>query len=118
MKSAEGMSRRDFLTKFPIYFVKILRMAASDDPAKPPEPGGVKVAKLNVARCLAWEGISCQHCYLACPLREQAIRIEDQKPVIAPSLCDGCAQCVAACQTVNDPPAIKMVVASLSESPL
>jgi len=118
VKSAEGMSRRDFLTKFPSYFVEGLRRVAYGDPAKTPEQGGVKVAKLNIAQCLAWGGAGCQYCYLACPLREEALHMEDQKPVMAPSLCNGCAQCVAACRTVNDPPAIEMVVASFSESPL
>ena len=67
------------------------------------------VAQVDVSRCHAWGGLICQQCYLACPKRDQAIEMCDQKPVIATSICDGCAMCVSACETVNDLPAIRMV---------
>ena len=110
MKNTQGVSRRDFLKRFPRYLVESAQSVTSDELPKPLEPGGMKVAKLNRERCLAWEGVSCQHCYLVCPLRETAIRLEDQKPVIISPLCNGCAECVVACQTVNDPPALEMIL--------
>ena len=69
-----------------------------------------QIARLDIARCLAWGAMSCQLCYLACPARDQAIEMRDQKPVIISSFCDGCSMCVSACETVNDLPAIKMVL--------
>ncbi|OGX31051.1 MAG: hypothetical protein A2787_01255 [Omnitrophica WOR_2 bacterium RIFCSPHIGHO2_01_FULL_48_9] len=72
-----------------------------------------KVVHLDEERCLAWGGGSCQFCYLACPLRDKAIALDDQKPIINILFCDGCAKCVTACQTVNDRPALKMIVAEL-----
>jgi MinD superfamily P-loop ATPase len=112
MKEAKTVSRREFLRKFPNYLIDHIHKGARacleyNDKS---EVKGVKVVKLNIEQCLAWEGSSCQHCYLACPLRDQAIKIDDQKPVIMSSLCNGCAKCVTACQTVNDPPALEMVL--------
>ena len=69
----------------------------------------VKVAELKAEHCLAWDGGSCQFCYLACHLRDKAITLDDQRPTINISFCDGCGQCVTACQTVNDRPALKIV---------
>jgi len=67
------------------------------------------VARINVTNCLAWTGASCQLCYLACPLREEAIVMRDLKPVIDSFFCDGCAMCVEACRTVNDLCAVDLV---------
>jgi len=67
------------------------------------------VAQVEVSRCHAWSGLICQQCYLACPKRDRAIEMRDQKPVIMDSVCDGCAMCITACQTVNNLPAIRMV---------
>lgn len=67
------------------------------------------VAQVEISRCHAWSGLICQQCYLACPKRDQAIGMRDQKPVIISSVCDGCAMCVRACETVNDLTAIRMV---------
>ena len=47
-----------------------------------------KVAWLDEERCLAWEGGSCQFCYLACPLRDKAINLDDQKPFVNILFCD------------------------------
>ena len=73
------------------------------------EDGKAKVAQLINENCIAWEGGSCQICYLSCPLRDRAIRMVDQKPVIDSSICDGCTKCVIACQTVNTTLAINMI---------
>lgn len=67
------------------------------------------IARVEVLHCQAWSGLLCQQCYLACPKRDQAIEMRDQKPQIVVSVCDGCAMCLEACRTVNDLPAIRMV---------
>ena len=105
----DTFSRRDFLKKVPAYFAGNIQTVADGYIKLLGEEKGVKVAALDIEKCLAWEGVSCQHCYLACPLREKAIHLEDQKPVILSSFCNGCAECVVACQTVNDLPALKMI---------
>src|SRR3990167_2005965 len=48
------------------------------------------VAAISVTRCLAWGNSLCQACYLACPLRDRAIEIVDQKPIINREICNGC----------------------------
>jgi Pyruvate/2-oxoacid:ferredoxin oxidoreductase delta subunit len=60
------------------------------------------VAVIDLPRCLAWGGTPCQACYLRCPLRDQAIVLDDQRPLIVASACDGCGVCVEACLAVND----------------
>ncbi|MBI1976548.1 MAG: hypothetical protein HYS56_03465 [Candidatus Omnitrophica bacterium] len=95
-------SRREFLKTFPYQMLKSVRSVIQGE--KLPQ-----TARIHIARCLAWHGMNCQFCYLACPLREQAIQIHDQKPVIIASSCDGCGFCQQACQTVNDLIAIEMV---------
>src|SRR3989338_1504094 len=77
---------------------------------------GPRIARLDISRCLAWGGANCQLCYLACPLRDRAIEMCDQKPVVHSFACDGCAMCEAACRTVNNFPAIDMVLSKSSES--
>ncbi len=96
-------TRREFLKFLPLQFMKGFESLA---PTKPQAP---KVARLDVSRCLAWGGASCQLCYLACPHRDKALRIDDQKPVFDSAFCNGCAMCDLACQTINDTPAIKMI---------
>lgn len=69
----------------------------------------IKIAKIDTAFCLAWDGGICQFCYLVCPLRDAAIILDDQRPIINSTNCDGCAKCLTACKTVNTTLAIKMV---------
>jgi Pyruvate/2-oxoacid:ferredoxin oxidoreductase delta subunit len=121
MKKTKKISRQDFIKNFPQFMMSHIRALTrkagrpfetnTDGPeALPDNFYSTKVVQLNREYCLAWEGGSCQFCYLACPLRDKAILMEDQKPVINAGLCDGCAQCITACQTVNDTPAITMVL--------
>ena len=79
------------------------------------EDGKAKVAHLINENCIAWGGGSCQACYLSCPLRDRAIRMVDQKPVIDPLICDGCEKCITACQTINDLQAVKLVTAQTGQ---
>ncbi|MCH7505434.1 hypothetical protein IID04_07385 [PVC group bacterium] len=64
------------------------------------------VAQLDLSRCLAWSGTDCRACYIACPLRDTALKMKDFEPEIDPFYCDGCALCKTACWTVNDMKAI------------
>jgi Pyruvate/2-oxoacid:ferredoxin oxidoreductase delta subunit len=70
---------------------------------------GQRVAIIDLARCVAWDGGMCQACYLQCPLRERAMRCDEGKPVVVASGCDGCGVCVAACRNVNDLGAIRLL---------
>ncbi|OGW86300.1 MAG: hypothetical protein A3C35_01830 [Omnitrophica bacterium RIFCSPHIGHO2_02_FULL_46_11] len=107
--------RREFLRKLPRHFLEKFGAVAREGilafSSRTEEIGLPRdlVAQVEVSRCLAWSGLICQQCYLACPKREQAIEMRDQKPIITVSICDGCAMCVSACETVNDLPAIRMV---------
>jgi Pyruvate/2-oxoacid:ferredoxin oxidoreductase delta subunit len=120
MDNLKEVSRRDFFRFLPRYLAYTLQSFTAER-VKPPvaadevESFGAPdnsisgIARLDEEHCVAWAGGSCQLCYLSCPLRDQAIIIDDQKPLINASFCDGCARCVTACQTVNNRPAIKMV---------
>ena len=105
-----AMSLRDGV---PSEVEAISEFGIASDTSRPRNDGrldtGSRVARLDITRCLAWEGMSCQLCYLACHDRDRAIEMRDQKPVIISSFCDGCSMCVSAFETVNDLPAIKMV---------
>lgn len=119
MENTRKVSRKEFLEfvpKFVIQNVRSLlqgRLNCSDDSETETleDSADIKarVVQLDEECCLAWGGVSCQSCYLACPLRDQAITLDDQRPIVNMSFCDGCGQCVTACRTVNDRPALKMV---------
>jgi len=118
-QEVKTISRRDFLKSFPRKLMKniqslagshLLDFSSNQNSDKNQEKAFVesKKAMIDIERCLAWGGLSCQLCYLACPLRDQAMEMVDQKPVVVASFCNGCRECLTACQTVNDTPAIKM----------
>lgn len=125
MENSGEVSRQEFLKFIPKYVIQNVRsliqgrLNFSDDGEAETRENilsdnkAAKVAYLDTERCLAWEGGSCQFCYLACPLRDKAITLDDQRPTVNISFCDGCGQCVTACQTVNDRPALKIVVSSI-----
>ncbi|MBI1870310.1 MAG: hypothetical protein HYS07_03850 [Chlamydiae bacterium] len=103
-------SRREFFKSFPQFFLNELRSVtnefAQSSKSKENKP---KIARIDVSRCLAWAGLNCQLCYVACPHRDRAIEIKDLRPMIIPLICDGCGMCEIACRTVNDTPAVWMV---------
>ena len=101
----DAISRRDFLKTFPKRLLRGLREIRASQSLEKQAPERGK-ARLDVTRCLAWGGLSCQHCYLGCPLRDQALMMVDAKPVLRAESCNGCGVCVDACRTVNDPPAL------------
>ena len=73
------------------------------------------VAVVDKHACIAFWGIQCDACYRACPLLDQAIRLEYRQnkrtgkhayllPVIDEDVCTGCGLCEHAC--VTEKPAI------------
>ena len=73
-----------------------------------PPSSRVLVALLNEDHCLVSSGTDCQSCYVSCPLRDQAIVIQNGQPTISSRDCDGCGLCEIACDSVNHPSAIRM----------
>jgi Pyruvate/2-oxoacid:ferredoxin oxidoreductase delta subunit len=125
MENAREVSRKEFLKFIPKYVIQNVRALiqgrlnfSDDGEAETREDilsdnKAAKVVQLEAEHCLAWDGGNCQFCYLACPLRDKAITLDDQRPTVNISFCDGCGQCVTACQTVNDRPALKIVFSSI-----
>jgi len=73
------------------------------------------VAVVDVHSCIAFWGLQCDACYRACPLLDEAIKLEYNRndrtgkhaflePVINPDVCTGCGLCEKAC--VTEKPAI------------
>ncbi len=119
--SGTGMNRRAFLTSAPRQLwqgvqalmapVAVPTATAALDDA---HTGHRRMAVLDVSLCLAWGAGSCQLCYLRCPLRERAMVIENGRPVVVASACDGCGVCVEVCRTVNDLAAMQIVAGSFA----
>lgn len=64
------------------------------------------VEKLGMAEifefnCLAFKGTMCDYCIRACPLGADALTIENGKPHVIESNCNGCGLCVSACIQTN-----------------
>ena len=114
-REAIDIGRRTFLKSFPKEFLGGIRSVTTEVQSDSCEESSSKrIVRVDIERCLAWQGLNCQACYLACPIREKAITIFDTKPVIHAAFCDGCGKCEAACRTVNDIGAIEKVVPSRS----
>lgn len=122
----EVVSRRDFFKSLPRCLAGAVQSFAREyikppgvvneaENSCPPDPEVSGIARLDKEQCVAWGGGSCQLCYLSCHSRDLAITIEDQRPLINASFCDGCARCITACQTVNNSPAIKMVYSRIKK---
>jgi len=73
------------------------------------------VAIVDVHSCIAFWGLQCDACYRACPLLDEAIKLEYNRnsrtgkhaflePVVNPDVCTGCGLCEKAC--VTEKPAI------------
>lgn len=73
------------------------------------------LAVIDVKNCIAFWGIQCDACYRACPLLDQAIKLEYEKnertgkhaylkPIVESDFCTGCGLCEKAC--VTEKPAI------------
>ena len=116
--TSRDITRRTFLTSAPQRLLDGLRALMIDLRGLSSAVSGGRaralprrVAMLDVSRCLAWGGGSCQVCALRCPLRDRAMVLEDGKPPVVASLCDGCGVCVEACGAVNDLGAMQLVEA-------
>jgi len=56
------------------------------------------LAVIDRMRCVTWKGESlCHTCYNVCPYKEQAIRLDEFRPVIDEKACTGCGICVHGC---------------------
>ncbi|MBK3332018.1 ferredoxin-type protein NapG [Persephonella atlantica] len=73
------------------------------------------VAVVDAENCIAYWGLQCDACYRACPLIDEAIKLELRRnprtgrhafllPVVYPDVCTGCGLCELAC--VTEKPAI------------
>jgi Fe-S-cluster-containing hydrogenase component 2 len=69
---------------------RFLRTAATEE-----DDAGPRIAVLDRGTCMAWDGVICISCRLACD--EQAIRFDDRRPTIVDSACTGCTDCVDVC---------------------
>lgn len=67
-------------------------------------------AVVDTKNCIAFWGIQCDACYRACPLMDEAIKLEYEKnsrtgkhaflkPVVDSDVCTGCGLCEHACVT-------------------
>jgi ferredoxin-type protein NapG len=72
-------------------------------------------AIVDTKNCIAYWGIQCDACYRACPLMDEAIKLEYEKnsrtgkhaflkPIVDSDVCTGCGLCEHAC--VTEKPAI------------
>jgi ferredoxin-type protein NapG len=55
-------------------------------------------ARIDPARCVAHEGVSCEACVRSCPLPTPAIALLGSFPLIKALECVGCGMCEAACR--------------------
>lgn len=70
---------------------------------------GYRLGRLELLpeRCIAFDKVECGVCARACPIGEQALRLDDQGcPVIHVEGCVGCGVCVKAC--VTSPPSLEL----------
>ncbi|MEN8140696.1 MAG: 4Fe-4S dicluster domain-containing protein [Thermodesulfobacteriota bacterium] len=56
------------------------------------------LAILNRHLCFNWQGMTmCRTCYDVCPFKEQAIRLDELRPLVIEESCVGCGICVHSC---------------------
>jgi ferredoxin-type protein NapG len=73
------------------------------------EDASMGVATIDQESCLSWRGLRCEICYRECPVRNDAITIENHPrrtsdhalfvPVVHASQCTGCGICEHVCPT-------------------
>ena len=71
-------------------------------------------AVINRTGCSAWDGGDCRFCFIKCPLSDEALYLEDFKPVVREERCTVCGACEHICATVNDRAPMKVIPRSLS----
>lgn len=83
---------------------------SSDSGAMDIRKAQMGVAIVDEKNCVAYWGIQCDACYRACPLIDEAIRLEYKSnersskhamllPVVDSDICTGCGKCERACIT-------------------
>lgn len=106
--------------------------AACPTGALAPGLGNIAAARMGIAEvvnrenCISLQGIHCDACYRACPLKDQAITMESRKgnlgqrvfvPTVHSLACTGCGKCEYAC--VPDVAAIRVIpLAEAKSGPL
>jgi ferredoxin-type protein NapG len=73
------------------------------------EDARMGVATIDHESCLSWQGLRCEICYRECPVRNDAITVENRPrrtsghalfvPVVHASHCTGCGICEYVCPT-------------------
>ena len=73
------------------------------------EEARMGVAAIDQESCLSWQGLRCEICYRECPVRNDAITVENHPrrtsghavfvPLVLASHCTGCGICEKACPT-------------------
>lgn len=101
------LTRADLFRKLPVLFFKSINAWKESTDVGEEKIKLRGIPRLDITRCLAWTGLLCQLCYVACPLRDRVLEMIDGKPLIHESKCDGCGQCLEACLTVNHTPALQ-----------
>ena len=71
--------------------------ACTDEALVPTETLKVGTAHLIYTRCFAYSGQICDYCVERCPLKGDAIIIEDRKPQVVEAHCTGCGICEYIC---------------------
>lgn len=87
---------------------------------------GMGTARINEETCLSFQGMRCEVCYRACPLIDEAIRIDYRPregdgihavfaPQVANDRCPGCGLCEQRCPVDDPAPAIVVVPTGADE---
>lgn len=82
------------------------------------EENRMGMAKIDEQKCSAWAGGDCRMCYIKCPFMDEAIFLEDFKPVVVHEKCVGCGICENVCFMINGKSFIKIFPTPRSSPPL
>ncbi len=73
------------------------------------EDSRMGLATIDIENCLSWQGLRCEVCYRECPLKNEAISVENHPrriskhamfvPLVHSDACTGCGICEKACPT-------------------
>ena len=75
---------------------------------KTDEENKIGMAEIDKERCSAWSGMDCRMCYIKCPFMDEAIVLDDFKPVVVHEKCVGCGICENVCFMLNGKAFIKV----------
>ena len=83
--TSDAVNRREFLGLAPRHLLGGIRAALNQtmalalmSVAEHPSTAQ-QIAVIDLANCLAWGGSACQTCYLQCPLRDEAMVLDDER---------------------------------------